>query len=185
MNNATTSDKLLNAIDKPDRVALCAGRLYWIALVLTDDENVAATLTRNAAAVFTSNNQFLNPRLENWVCRLTIQGCIALQRAELSTDQRDSNAWDDATRELQSESLELTNNISMISIERAIRALPVLPRFMFVLRTLNRFPVQEVSDMMRIPRVTCEAANRYALVLLTKIVQSNDLPSWVSTHRFV
>ena len=173
-----------NLLNHPDQVALCAGRMYWIALVLTDNENVAATLTRKASELLPPRDHAFNPRLENWICRMAIKACIALQRRQLVADQRDRISWEEETQALQLEPLELVNNLSMTSIEHAIRSLPPLPRFMFIMRTLNRFSVQEAAEMMGLPVITCEAAGKYALVSLTREVQSCDLTSWVTTHKF-
>jgi hypothetical protein len=181
---AGASSETSQNLNGPDQVALGAGRVYWTVLVLTDDENAAATLTRKAAALLTPRNQFFNPRFEKWISRIAIKASVALLRAKLVADQRESNAWEEATHALQLEPLEIVNNLSLVSIERAIRSLPVLPRFMFVMRTLNRYSVQEITEMINLPIITCEAAERFALVSLTKIFQLSDLTSWVTTHRF-
>ena len=181
----TTFEKLTNRPGDTDEIALCAGRIYWIALVLTDNENVASTLTRKVAELLSAQrSQSFNRSLDNWARRIAIKACVALQRAELYRTQRDNSAWDEATHALQFESFELVNNLSIVSVGRAVRSLPVLPRFMFVMRTLHRYSAQEAAEMIGIPESTCEAAGRYALVSLTKIIQSSDFPSWVTTHKF-
>lgn len=172
-------------LNDPDQIAVRSGRMYWLALVLTDSDELAAELTKKSAELlFTvpANDSF-NRWWEGWIFRTIIEACIHAMYADLQADQRGDVAWDADRDALLFDSLEFVNNLSRSSIESAIRSLPVLARFMFVIHTLNGFTTQETSEMLLIREVICEAAGRYALVSLTKTVQSADLSAWAAAHR--
>lgn len=162
-----------NPLNDPDQIAICTARMYWLALVLTDREDLAAELTRKGAELLVAGlgSSPFNGSWEAGVCRTMIEACIHALHVHLQADQREVAAWDD-DRDALFDSLDVVKNLSRSSIESAIRSLPVLPRFMFVIRTLNGYTAQRASEMLLIPQAICEAAGTYALVTLTKTVQS-------------
>jgi DNA-directed RNA polymerase specialized sigma24 family protein len=165
----------------PDQLALCAGQIYWLTLLLTDDEHATSILTQaSATQVFTGDRVF-DRWCAKWVRRATIRACINFKQRELEADERNSSSWNDAADEL--DLLHRVRATPPNSIDVTIRKLPILPRFVLVMHLLERYSLEETANLLRIPNETCEAGLGYALAALRDPIQSSELRFWIEQHR--
>lgn len=170
-----------NTTELPDQLALCAGQIYWLTLLLTDDEDAASVLTKGSTTqLFTGNRAFDQWRAK-WIRRATVRACVGLKQPELEADQRNTSLWNAAAEEL--ELLQRVRAISSSSIDLTIRKLPVLPRFMLTMHLVERYSLEQTVDLLRMPKEICEAALGYALAMLRDPIQSSELRLWVEQHR--
>lgn len=166
----------------PDRIAINAGRIYWLAMVLLEDAQDAAVLTRQGVELLLTSNRVFDTWLTRWACKLTLKMCIAKKWPELAADQRNANAWNQAADDLELGHVQPLHGLSLESIQRAVRALPILPRFLFVLHVLERYTLDEAARMLQLDKSTCDAVLAYALAALTETVHSSELSSWIESH---
>ena len=165
-----------------DRLALCAGQMYFIALVLADDEEFAAKLTRDSFDRLLSGNCAFDDWRTRWARRLTIKACIKRKRSELQLEVFTSEFWEQSLANLSEYALRSHREISADAIQRAVRSLPLLPRFVFVSHVLERYTAMDTALLLEIDRETCEAAGAYALAALTRTIHSSELHGWVDEH---
>lgn len=164
-----------------DQLALCVARLYWLALLLANNEESAAELTRGSATDLLIGNRELDRSRVGWGRRGIVRASIAVKYSELRADERNSSLWNTAADEL--DLLHRVGATSLTSITRKIRTLPILPRFVVVMHLLERYSKEEIADLLRMPEGTCEAALGYALTALRDRTESSELRCWVEQHR--
>lgn len=171
-----------HTVETPDQLVLDAGRMYWLALVLTDDEKLAASLTNENIEQLVTGTPVFVRWIGRWSRRNIIKACIAARQAELTADQRNSHSWDLATAKIEMGSAQPLQELSMDSIQRSARSLPVLPRFLFVMNVLEGYSLADAALLLQVPRSTCEAALRYAFAALTDAVHNPELCSWIESR---
>src|SRR5215475_992385 len=110
-----------------DQLALCAGQMYFIALTLADDEQFAASLTRDSFDRLLTNSRTFDEWLTRWARRITIKACIHRKRAELHSEAFTSEFWETSLEHLVEYPVQCNGDISAESIQRAVRSLPLLP----------------------------------------------------------
>ncbi len=172
------------AVETPDQFALAAGRMYWLALVLTDDEKLAGSLTHDNIEQLVTGNAVFVHWIGRWSRRIIIKACIAAKQADLAVDQRNTASWDAATADIEIVNAQLLREFSIDSIQRSARSLPLLPRFLFVMNVLEGYSLYDAAQLLQIPRNICEAALRYAFAALTDAIHSPQLCSRVESHSF-
>ena len=153
-----------------DQLASDAGRMYWLALVLTDDEKLATSLTREHIAELVAGNPVFVRWTERWSRRMIIKSCIAAKQAELAADQSNNDSWDAAAAEIEISNAQPLHELQIDSIQRSVRSLPLLPRFLLVMNVLEGYSLYDAALLLQIQRSTCEAALRYAYAALTNAV---------------
>ena len=165
-----------------DQLALCAGQMYFIALVLADDEEFAARWTRDSFDRLLSGNRPFDDWRKRWARRLTIMACIKRKRSELQLEVFTSEFWEQSLANLSEYVVKSYREISADSIQRGVRSLPLLPRFVFVSRSLEHNTAVDTALLLEIDRKTCEAAGAYALAALTRTIHSSELHGWIDEH---
>ena len=168
--------------DQLDQLALCTGEMQWIALVLTNDEQLATKLTRQSVAALFTDNQEFDHWLALWGHRITIKNCIAAKRNDLSAEQHDREWWEAAARSIDGDADRPPAISSAESINHAIRSLHILPRFVFVMHALEKYSLEETGQLLHVPEDTCKSAFAYALAALGHTVRLADLQPWVASH---
>ena len=166
-----------------DQLALCAGRMYWLALVLTDDQGLAGRLTHQEVEHLFIGKGVFDVWMARWARRLTIKACIAAKQIDLAADGCNAAFWEAAWhREL--ESLTVSRGLSLDSIRHAVKSLPLLPRFVFVMHALEKYPLADVALLLKVSKSASEAALTYSLTALAHAVHSPELSSWMEAHSF-
>ncbi len=184
MLQAKQTDKIQCEAEHADQLALCAGRMYWLALVLTDDQDLAANLTHRGVLDLITRSEAFDAWMARWARRLTIKACIAAKQMDLATDECNAAFWEaEWRREL--DSLTVPHTLTLDSIQHAIKSLPFLPRFVFVMHALERYPLIDVALLLKVPKRTAEAALTYSLTALAHAVHCQELGSWVEAHSLV
>lgn len=158
------------AVEMPDQLTSDAEGMYWLALVLTDDEELAASLTRESIKQLVTGNLAFVPWIGRRSHRIIIKACIAAKNAELAADQRHSESWDAAAAEIEIGNVQPLRELPLDSIQRSERSLPLLPRFLFVMNVLEGYSLNDAAQLLRTPRSTCESALRYAFAALTDAI---------------
>jgi hypothetical protein len=150
-------DEEIEGRSASDQLELCAPQTYFIALVLTDDEQSAADLTRdNFDHLLTSNSTF-SEWFTRWARRLTIKACVHAKTSELRSELFSSESWEKAAASLAKHPVQGRGYVSPESIEGAVRALPLLARFVFVSRVLERY--SDAKHFFFLP-TTCTTSSR-------------------------
>ncbi|HWR16783.1 MAG TPA: hypothetical protein VN577_18295 [Terriglobales bacterium] len=165
-----------------DLLTMCAGRVYWLAMALMDNKEVAERLTQQWFDVLVNFNRTFDVWLARWACKMAIKACADKKRSELVADRRNANVWINAIHVLKLDKRDSLHDLSLECVQRSVRLLPVLPRFMFVMHVLERYPVQEAASMLKLDSDTCDAALAYALVAMTKHIESSEGTSWSKSH---
>ena len=157
-----------------DLLALCAGRVHWLAVALMDNADVAKAMTKQWVDFLMTFNRTFDGWLARWACKMTIKACIEKKHCELAADQHDPSVWNHAIDDLRLDREDRMHNLSLECIQRSVRALPLLPRFMFVLHVLENYTIKEVATMLRLNKNTCDAALAYALAAMTKSIHASE-----------
>jgi len=165
-----------------DQLALCAGQMYFIALALADDEQFAASLTRDSFDRLLTSRRTVDDWLTRWARRITIKACIHRNGPELHSEAFTSQFWENSVEHLVEYPVQYNCEISAESVQRGVRSLPLLPRFVFITRVLERYSSVDTALLLEIDSKICEAALAYALAALTRTIHSSDLHAWLDDH---
>ena len=116
----------------------CAAKSYWIALVLTGDEDTAARIISSGIHGVADSGTVLGEWMCAWGIGVVIKACVALRTDELrkekgSGEYSRAKAAEGSTIELQQAPL------STERVRRALLLLPMFPRFVYVLRVPRLF----------------------------------------------
>lgn len=82
--------------DAADRLAVGAGKIYWLTMVLLDNAEDAAVVTRQSIELLTTGNRIFDVWLSRWACKTALKICIATKHSELAADQRNPRVWNQA-----------------------------------------------------------------------------------------
>lgn len=181
MLDAKQTDETQCELPHADELALCAGRMYWLALVLADDQDLAGKLTLQGVEQLFTGNRVFDAWMARWARRLTIKACISARQIDLAADECNAAFWE-AARQRELDSLTVSRGLSFDSIQHAVKSLPLLPRFAFVMHALEKYPLADVALLLKVPKSTSEAALAYSLTALAHAVRSPELCSWVEAH---
>lgn len=163
-------------------LTMCAGRVNWLAVALMDNTEVAERLTQQWFDVLVNFNRTFDVWLARWACKMAIKACAEKKHSELAADRRNANAWIDAIHVVKFHKRDSLHELSLECVQGSLRLLPVLPRFMFVIHVLERYPVREAASMLKLDYDTCDAALAYALVAMARRIQSSEGESWTKSH---
>lgn len=169
-------------VETTDQLASDAGRMYWLALVLTDEEKLAASLTQENIEQLVTGDPVFVRWMGNWSRRIIMKACVAAKRAELAADRRNPDSWDAAAAQIEIDHPQPFQELSINSIQSSTRSLPLLPRFLFVMNALEGYSPQDAAQLLQTPRSTCEAALKYAFVAITAAIHSPEHASRDKRH---
>ena len=138
-----------------------AARSYWIALVLTDDENTAARIISSGIhGVADSGAVFGGVAVAGGV-GLVIKACVALRSDELRKEEGSREYW--RAKAAEGSTIELQQTpLSTERVRRALLLLPLFPRFVYVLRVLEGYSLSYVASILNVDKDACQAALAYS-----------------------
>ena len=138
----------------------CAAKSYWIALVLTGDEDTAARIISSGIHVADSAKVF-----GEWMCAwgidVVIKACVALHADELRKEEGSREYWH--AKAAEGSTIELQQApLSTERVRRALLLLPLFPRFVYVLRVLEGYSLSYVASILNVDEEACQAALAYS-----------------------
>jgi len=138
----------------------CAAKSYWIALVLTGDENTAARIISSGIHGVADSGTVFGEWMCAWGIGVVIKACVALRTDELRKEKGSSEYWrakaaEGSTIELQQAAL------STERVRRALLLLPLFPKFVYVLRVLEGYSLSYVASILNVDEEACQAALAY------------------------
>jgi len=129
----------LPAIRILEEFSTCAGKLYWVAFVLSGDHEKARELILPAVDDMVDSHTFFGEWLCKWTIRIVITSCARGHISELSKQNRTGNRWRSKLVDHSSVKLRIPP-VSRERLQRALLRIPLFPRFVFLLRVLERYP---------------------------------------------
>ena len=135
-------------------------RLCWLCFTLTGDEELSQ---RAVDAAFEQTlkgaEQVFREWMSSWARRLLIKFCIATVRPAIARDdQRICSCQDQVLGSFDSASLANFVNLPADELQQRLLQIPVLPRFVFVLRALEGYTRHDTALLLGIDDRTCEWA---------------------------
>jgi hypothetical protein len=139
----------------------CAAKSYWIALVLTGDENAAASIISSGVHSVADSGKVFGEWLCAWGIGVVIKACVTLRTDELRKEKGSDEYW--RAKAAEGPTIELQQApLSTERLRRALLLLPLFPRFVFVLRVLEGYSLSYVASILNVDKDACEAALAYS-----------------------
>jgi hypothetical protein len=139
----------------------CAAKSYWIALVLTGDENTAARIISSGIHDVTDSGTVFGEWMCAWGIGVVIKACVALRTDELRKEEGSGECW--RAKAAEGSTVELQQApLSTERLRRALLLLPVFPRFVYVLRVLEGYSLSYLASILNVDKEACQAALAYS-----------------------
>ena len=145
----------------------CAAKSYWIALVLTGDEDTAARIIFSGIHGVADSGTVFGEWMCAWGIGVVIKACVALRADELRTEKGSGEYW----RAKAAEGPTIVLQQAPLSTERVRRALlllPLFPRLVYVLRVLEDYSLSYVASILNVDKEACQAALNYSFGALSE-----------------
>ena len=145
----------------------CAAKSYWIALVLTGDEDRAARIISSGIHGVADSGKVFGEWMCAWGIDVVIKACVALHTEELRKEEGSKKYW-------ACESGRRINHRIAASpafnggAETALLLLPLFPRFVYVLRVLEGYSLSYVASILNVDEEACQAALAYSFGAFTQ-----------------
>jgi DNA-directed RNA polymerase specialized sigma24 family protein len=152
----------------------CAAKSYWIALVLTGDEKTAARAVSSRIDGFADSGTVFGDWLCAWSVRNVIETCAALLGDELRKEESSGEYWRAKAAEGSTIEVQLAPP-STERLRRALLLLPLLPRFVFVLRILEGYSLSYVASLLKADQEACQGALAYSFGAFAQALMSVQL----------
>ena len=138
-----------------------AARSYWIALVLTGDENTAARIISSGIHGVADSGAVFGGVAVAWGVGLVIKACVALRTDELRKEEGSGEYW--RAKAAEGSTIELQRApLSTARLRWALLPLPLFPRFVYVLRVLEGYSLSYVASILNVDEEACQAALAYS-----------------------
>ena len=149
----------------------CAAKSYWIALVLTGDEDTAARIISSGMHGVADSGKVFGEWMCAWGIDVVIKACVTLHTDELKKEEGSGEYWrpkaaEGSTVELQQAPL------STEGLRRALLLLPLFPRFVFVLRVLEGYSLSYIASILSVDKEVCQAALTYSFRAFGQVLMS-------------
>ena len=139
----------------------CAAKSYWIALVLTGDEDTAARIIFSGIHGVGDSGTVFGEWMCAWGIGVVIKACVALRTDELRKEKGSGEYW--RAKAAEGSTIELQQApLSTERVRRALLLLPLFPRFVYVLRVLEGYSLSYVASILNVDKDACQAALAYA-----------------------
>ena len=139
----------------------CAAKSYWIALVLTGDENTAARIISSGIHGVADSGAVFGEWLCAWGVGVVIKACVALRTDELREEEGSGEYW--RAKAAEGPTIELQQApLSTERVRRALLLLPLFPRFVYMLRVLEGYSLSYVASILNVDEEACQAALAYS-----------------------
>jgi DNA-directed RNA polymerase specialized sigma24 family protein len=140
----------------------CAAKSYWIAFVLTGDEDTAARIISSGIHGVADSGTVFGEWMCAWAIEAVIKACVALRTNELRKEESSGEYWHAKAAALSTFELQQAP-LSMERLRRAVLLLPLFPRFVYVLRVLEGYSLSYVASILNVDKEACQAALAYSL----------------------
>jgi hypothetical protein len=151
------------ALEVTGGFASCAAKSYWIALVLTGDENTAARIISSGIHGVADSGAVFGEWLCAWGVGVVIKACVALRTDELRKEEGSGEYW--RVKAAEGSTIELQRApLSTERLRRALLLLPLFPRFVFVLRVLEGYSLSYIASILNVDKEACQAALAYSFL---------------------
>ena len=149
------------ALEVIDDFTTCAAKSYWIALVLTGDEDTAARIISSGIHGVADSGTVLG----EWMCArgigVVIKACVALRSDELRKEEGSGEYW--RAKAAEGSTIQLQQApLSTEGLRLALLLLPLFPRFVYVLRVLEGYSLSYVASILNVDNDACQAALAYS-----------------------
>jgi DNA-directed RNA polymerase specialized sigma24 family protein len=109
-----------------------------------------------------------------WSVRNVIETCAALLADELRKEESSGEYWRAKAAEGSTIEVQLAP-LSTERLRRALLLLPLLPRFVFVLRILEGYSLSYVASLLRADQEACQGALAYSFGAFAQALMSVQL----------
>jgi DNA-directed RNA polymerase specialized sigma24 family protein len=151
--------------------ATCAGKLYWVAFVLTGDRQKAQEIILPAVDDVADSHTMFWQWLCTWAVRMVVTSCARHYAHELSKENGTSDFWGLKLIERSSVKLQISP-LSKEQLQRALLRIPLFPRFVFLLRVLEGYAMPDIARILGVDEDSCEASLSYAYFALPEALMS-------------
>jgi DNA-directed RNA polymerase specialized sigma24 family protein len=160
MVNDHNSREDMPALEVIGEFTTCAAKSYWIALVLTGDEDTAARIISSGIHGVADSGTVFEEWMCAWAIGAVIKSCVALRTDELRKQEGSAEYWRAKAAALSTFKLQQAP-LSMERLRRALLLLPLFPRFVFVLRVLEGYSLSYIASILNVDKQACQAALAY------------------------
>jgi len=161
----------LEALRTLEEFSSGAGKLYWIAFVLTGDDKKARDIFLPAVDEMADSHTFFGEWLCKWTIRMVVTSCARHHAKELSEENGSGDRWRSKLVDHSSVKLQVPS-VSKQRLQSALLSIPLFPRFAFVLRVFERYPIAEMARTLGVDEDSCKASLNYAYVALSEALIS-------------
>jgi DNA-directed RNA polymerase specialized sigma24 family protein len=145
----------------------CAAKSYWIALVLTGDEDTAERIISSGIHGVADSGTAFGEWMCAWGIGVVIKACVALRADELRKEEGSGEYW--RAKAAEGSTIELQQApLSTERVRRALLLLPLFPRFVYVLRVLEGYSLSYVASILNVDEEACQAALAYSFGAFTQ-----------------
>jgi hypothetical protein len=152
----------------------CAAKSYWIALLLTGDEDTAARIISSGVHDVAASGKVFGEWMCAWGIDVVIKACVALRADELRKEEGSREYW--RAKAAERPTIELQQApLSTERVRRALLLLPLFPRFVYVLRVLEGYSLSYVASVLNVDEEACQAALTYSFGALAEALMPVQL----------
>ena len=161
----------LEALRTLEKFSSCAGKLYWIAFVLTGDDKKARDIFLPAVDEMADSHTFFGEWLCKWTIRMVVTSCARHHAKELSEENGSGDRWRSKLVDHSSVKLQVPS-VSKQRLQSALLSIPLFPRFAFLLRVLERYSITEMAGILDVDEDSCKASLNYAYFAISEALMS-------------
>ena len=161
-------------LDVIGQFTTCAAKSYWIALVLTGDEKKASRIVASGIHEIADSGTVFGEWMCAWGIGVVIKGCVALRADELRKEEGSREYWRAKAAERPTIELQPAP-LSTERLRQALLLLPLLPKFVYVLRVLEDYSLSYVASILNIDKEACQAALNYSFGALADALMAVQL----------
>jgi DNA-directed RNA polymerase specialized sigma24 family protein len=161
----------LEAFPSLEEFSSCAGKLYWVALVLTGDDKKAREIFLPAVDDMADSHTFFGEWLCKWTTRIVITSCARHHAKELSAENGSAERWRAKLADHSSVKLQVPS-VSKERLQSALLSIPLFPRFAFFLRVFERYSITAIARTLDVDEDSCKASLNYAYFALSEALMS-------------
>jgi hypothetical protein len=149
------------AVEVIGEFTTCAAKSYWIALVLTGDEDTAARIISSGIHGVADSGTVFGEWMCAWGIGVVVTAYVALRTDELRKEEGSGEYW--RAKAAGGSNIELQQApLSTERLRMALLLLPLFPRFVFVLRVLEGYSLSYVASILKVDKEACQAALSYS-----------------------
>jgi len=161
----------LEAFRTLEEVSSCAGKLYWVAFILTGDDKKAREIVLPAVDDIADCHTFFGEWLCNWTIRIVITSCARHHAKELNEENGSGDRWRSKLADYSSVKLQVPS-VSKERLQSALLSIPLFPRFAFLLRVFEHYSIPEMARTLDVDEDSCTASLNYAYFAVSEALIS-------------